>query len=1069
MAFSARTSSERPKSLIFRNPPSVPQPDDSPYYQYPTPLSPVRNLTSRAPPQPQSSNDVRNSLQRRFTTNALPSLAPIGEKRQPNGQADGQTSTYNTNRMSMTEKRARQYEQLLAQQRRIQAEMAMIDPETRREVDEAHALQQDINLFTSGGLPDPGTPPDNQPSNMPINPPYTNRFSTSTLASPGFSARPSRSGSQMTSPPSEYANPYFPNQNLPSQSVPNSQRNSDHEESDEDYNFTYANVRLKAGANPNRNSMPITSNYSITSFSPNLNPVNGSAFPFGDDEGRKSKRSSAILTASPDSKTFLALHQTDDKFPILVRRGTDTVTAFSGPVTPLDMSEELGQEYPRTERSIAARHRQSLPPSAIRNSATFEGVSLDSILSDAATVKNTAANRRSMEVKFSGLGESKRPGLLVSPQKNGMNGNSKVNSSYSTNDIPTLKSINNITHDSKNTSAIQTPAEEVPQSNQTHLATNPVPTNHSQSYFGQEAENPYRPPPQARPVYTGPTMFQDAIAGAASHNGTPSYSGQTQAQPQNGYTALDALSNAYNNMNVGGPRSAHQSQWSAHGPPPYQPTGSYAGYPGYGPTNGARYPEGPGYSAPPRRGRESSNPIMQARLVDLKGEIYGLCKDQHGCRFLQKKLEERTPENTRLIFEETLPHVVELMTDPFGNYLCQKLLEYANDEQRTALVEAASKYMVKIALNQHGTRALQKMIEFVSHPKQIVLVTEALQNEVVQLIQDLNGNHVIQKCLNHLKQQDVQFIVNAVCHHVVIVGTHRHGCCVLQRCVDHASGIQKGQLVGSITQQMFSLVQDPFGNYVVQYILDLGEPAFTEPMCRRMIGSVSALARQKFSSNVIEKGIRTASDELRRELVQEMLDPVELQKMLRDSFANYVVQTAMDYADEDQKTLLIDEIRPIMPAIRHTPHGRRIQTKIQEYDGQNGNGGLSPFNPSANNSIYGLTGDAGVRPRFGQATAFGASAHTPTPQYGGYVGPSAPAHAGGLAGRMGPSGPMTSPPPTSYGAPVNNMPQGTYSAPSAAPGGGATNGGYPFSNSNSRFPAWPQMPRGGGPTNGNQF
>ena len=43
-------------------------------------------------------------------------------------------------------------------------------------------------------------------------------------------------------------------------------------------------------------------------------------------------------------------------------------------------------------------------------------------------------------------------------------------------------------------------------------------------------------------------------------------------------------------------------------------------------------------------------------------DIYTLCKDQHGCRFLQKKLEEKDPENVQIIFEETAPHVVELMT-----------------------------------------------------------------------------------------------------------------------------------------------------------------------------------------------------------------------------------------------------------------------------------------------------------------------------------------------------------------------------------------------------------------------
>src|ERR1700742_1969234 len=174
-------------------------------------------------------------------------------------------------------------------------------------------------------------------------------------------------------------------------------------------------------------------------------------------------------------------------------------------------------------------------------------------------------------------------------------------------------------------------------------------------------------------------------------------------------------------------------------------------------------------------------------LESFRSQIYDLCKDQHGCRYLQKKLEERNPEQVHMIWLETNQHVIELMTDPFGNYLCQKLLEFCNDEERTVLIENASKDLVRIALNQHGTRALQKMIEFISTPGQIQTIISALRYRVVELIQDLNGNHVIQKCPHKLSPLDAQFISHAVGTHCIDVGTHRHGCCVLQRCIAHAS------------------------------------------------------------------------------------------------------------------------------------------------------------------------------------------------------------------------------------------------------------------------------------------
>ena len=49
-------------------------------------------------------------------------------------------------------------------------------------------------------------------------------------------------------------------------------------------------------------------------------------------------------------------------------------------------------------------------------------------------------------------------------------------------------------------------------------------------------------------------------------------------------------------------------------------------------------------------------------LDEYRGRLYDLCKDQHGCRYLQKRLEERNADAISMIFIETLPFVVELMT-----------------------------------------------------------------------------------------------------------------------------------------------------------------------------------------------------------------------------------------------------------------------------------------------------------------------------------------------------------------------------------------------------------------------
>jgi hypothetical protein len=317
-------------------------------------------------------------------------------------------------------------------------------------------------------------------------------------------------------------------------------------------------------------------------------------------------------------------------------------------------------------------------------------------------------------------------------------------------------------------------------------------------------------------------------------------------------------------------------------------------------------------------------------IEQVIGHIYSLCKDQHGCRFLQKKLEERDARVVELIFNEVYEHMVELMIDPFGNYLCQKLLEHCTEHQRTVIIEKVSNDLVKISKNMHGTRAVQKMIEYLTSPEQVALIRQALKNHVVTLIQDLNGNHVIQRCLNKLSPEDNQFIYDSVSqtNSCVEVATHRHGCCVLQRCIDHASDTQKLQLINEIIANALVLVQDPYGNYVVQYVLDLPFPGLASELARRFIGHIPILSTQKFSSNVVEKCLGVADPHTRALIIQEVIEYDNLLYLLQDPYANYVIQTSLNVSEPMQHARLVEAIRPHLPALRNTPYGKRIQNKI---------------------------------------------------------------------------------------------------------------------------------------------
>ena len=71
-------------------------------------------------------------------------------------------------------------------------------------------------------------------------------------------------------------------------------------------------------------------------------------------------------------------------------------------------------------------------------------------------------------------------------------------------------------------------------------------------------------------------------------------------------------------------------------------------------------------------------------------------------------------------------------------------------------------------------------------------------------------------------------------------------------------------------------------------------------------------ADSRFSSNVVEKCIRVADPEIRKVLVSEVLNRSRLEKLLRDSYGNYVIQTILDYCDMNQRMIVSNSCKALL-------------------------------------------------------------------------------------------------------------------------------------------------------------
>ncbi|XP_020291592.1 pumilio homolog 2 isoform X3 [Pseudomyrmex gracilis] len=327
-----------------------------------------------------------------------------------------------------------------------------------------------------------------------------------------------------------------------------------------------------------------------------------------------------------------------------------------------------------------------------------------------------------------------------------------------------------------------------------------------------------------------------------------------------------------------------------------------------------------------------NNRFPSLTLRDLTNHIVEFSQDQHGSRFIQQKLERASASEKQLVFQEILASAYSLMTDVFGNYVIQKFFEYGTPEQKSTLAQKVRGHVLPLALQMYGCRVIQKALESIGPEQQQEIVRE-LDGHVLKCVKDQNGNHVVQKCIECVEPRALQFVIGAFAGQVYSLSTHPYGCRVIQRILEHCTPEQTQGILQELHAATDQLIQDQYGNYVIQHVLEHGKPEDKAQLISSVRGKVLVLSQHKFASNVVEKCVTHATRQERAVLIEEVcgFNDNALNVMMKDQYANYVVQKMIDVAEPAQRKVLMHKIRPHLGSLRKYTYGKHIIVKLEKF------------------------------------------------------------------------------------------------------------------------------------------
>ncbi|KAK2106343.1 Pumilio 1 [Saguinus oedipus] len=327
----------------------------------------------------------------------------------------------------------------------------------------------------------------------------------------------------------------------------------------------------------------------------------------------------------------------------------------------------------------------------------------------------------------------------------------------------------------------------------------------------------------------------------------------------------------------------------------------------------------------------------------IRGHVLSLALQMYGCRVIQKALEfipsdqQKSPEEAHS-FSTKSPHGSSEHCTHHGAQEAEQthrqeqssvmrifVMDSSSEPDKTPTTSESNQtkpvQTTALVLAMAVKGKMSKVFKARTIPADSAneMVRE-LDGHVLKCVKDQNGNHVVQKCIECVQPQSLQFIIDAfkgqyTTKKVFALSTHPYGCRVIQRILEHCLPDQTLPILEELHQHTEQLVQDQYGNYVIQHVLEHGRPEDKSKIVAEIRGNVLVLSQHKFASNVVEKCVTHASRTERAVLIDEVCTMNDgphsaLYTMMKDQYANYVVQKMIDVAEPGQRKIVMHKKSP---------------------------------------------------------------------------------------------------------------------------------------------------------------
>ncbi|XVE93463.1 hypothetical protein REPUB_Repub01dG0195000 [Reevesia pubescens] len=224
-------------------------------------------------------------------------------------------------------------------------------------------------------------------------------------------------------------------------------------------------------------------------------------------------------------------------------------------------------------------------------------------------------------------------------------------------------------------------------------------------------------------------------------------------------------------------------------------------------------------------GNQEQRTELLLLLVSNEQRFIEVCTDMHGTRGVQKFMERISSQEQRSFLLSMLkPIAVTLTNNIHGHHIIEQCLNKFSNEDTKHLVDEIVEHCLDIATDKSGCCVLQQCLAHAKAEAKERLLDQITENAFL-LSEHPYGNYVVQYVLGMRVPNVTSNIIVQLGGSYVTLSMNKYGSNVVEKCLKDAGEEHSARIITEIMHDpdFLKVLQDPFGNYVVQSALHVSK------------------------------------------------------------------------------------------------------------------------------------------------------------------------------------------------------------------------------------------------------